>query len=321
VNNELPALNLPIGLVLAAVLLFPGLAQAQAEAPVCSDTDPQAMEWLKKMSRSSHASAYHGVVTFQRGDELEVMQVSHTADHNGATETFTRLTGQGAQVLREQHAPECVHPGQQLLEMGSDLVEGKCGIAQHYRFELGQGERIADRESIRLNVMPRDVYRYGYVLQLDRETGLLLQATTMGRGNTKLERFQYADLTYGPVPEPRANVSVVHATSHPSAVSQTQPVVTFDWSVAWLPPGFTATEPALPSVGQRSFTDGLAVFSVFMEPLDVAMTPGEGVVRWGSTTSYTRGMRAGDAPVLVTIIGEVPVNTARMVTDSIKRVN
>ena len=91
--------------------------------------------------------------------------------------------------------------------------------------------------------------------------------------------------------------------------------------MAWLPPGFTATQPVSSSDGQRSFTDGLAVFSVFMEPLDVAMTPGEGVVRWGSTTSYTRGMRAGELPVLVTIIGEVPVNTARMVTDSIKQAN
>ncbi|MEP4484476.1 MAG: MucB/RseB C-terminal domain-containing protein [Halioglobus sp.] len=306
-------------IALVTGLLF--LPAAHAQTDVCADTDPRAIDWLKKMSRSAHASAYHGVVNFQRGDELEVMQVSHLADDSGTTETFTRLTGQGAQVLREQHAAECVHPGQQLLEMGNDLASGECGIARHYRFELGQGERIANRESVRLNVMPRDVYRYGYILQLDRETGLLLQATTMGRGNTRLERFAYADLTYGPAPQPRENVSVVHKAEHPLQDLQALPAVTFGWTVTWLPPGFTATQPVSPNNGQRSFTDGLAVFSVFMEPLDVAMTPGEGVVRWGSTTSYTRGMRAGEVPVLVTIIGEVPVNTARMVTDSIKRAN
>ena len=311
-------MNMPLVALLVGLLLAPVV---HAQADVCGDTDPQAIDWLKKMSQSAHTSAYHGVVTFQRGDDLEVMQVSHVADDRGTTETFTRLTGQGAQVLREQHASECVHPGQQLLEMGNDLAAGECGIARYYRFELGQGERIADRESVRLNVMPRDVYRYGYILQLDRETGLLLQATTMGRGNTKLERFAYADLTYGPAPQPRETVTVVHEAEHPSQDIQALPAVTFDWTVAWLPPGFTATQPTSSSDGQRSFTDGLAVFSVFMEPLDVAMTPGEGVVRWGSTTSYTRGMRAGELPVLVTIIGEVPVNTARMVTDSIRRAN
>ena len=39
----------------------------------------------------------------------------------------------------------------------------------------------------------------------------------------------------------------------------------------------------------------------------------------GSTTSYTRGMRLGNQPVLITVIGEVPVNTARMVADSVTR--
>lgn len=311
-------MNMPLVALLAGLLLAPAV---YAQTDVCRDTDPQAIEWLKKMSQSAHASAYHGVVTFQRGDDLEVMQVSHVADDTGVTESFTRLTGQGAQVLRQQHAPECVHPGQQLLEMGNDLAAGECGIANYYRFELGQGQRIADRESVRLNVMPRDVYRYGYILYLDRETGLLLQATTMDRGNTKLERFAYADITYGPVPKPRENVAVVHEAEHPSQDVQSLPEVDFDWTVAWLPPGFTATQPVSSSDGQRSFTDGLAVFSVFLEPLDVAIAPGEGVVRWGSTTSYTRGMRAGEFPVLITVIGEVPVNTARMVTDAIRRAN
>jgi sigma-E factor negative regulatory protein RseB len=47
------------------------------------------------------------------------------------------------------------------------------------------------------------------------------------------------------------------------------------------------------------------------------MRPGEGLVRQGGTTSYTRGMLIAEEPVLVTIVGEVPVNTARMVADSI----
>ena len=56
---------------------------------------------------------------------------------------------------------------------------------------------------------------------------------------------------------------------------------------------------------------------MFLEELDRELRPGEGVVRKGSTTSYTRGMRVGVQPVLVTVIGEVPVNTARMVADSV----
>ena len=41
------------------------------------------------------------------------------------------------------------------------------------------------------------------------------------------------------------------------------------------------------------------------------------MVRTGGTTSYTRGMHLAGRPVLLTVIGEVPLNTARMVADSI----
>ncbi len=54
-----------------------------------------------------------------------------------------------------------------------------------------------------------------------------------------------------------------------------------------------------------------------MEELSREIRPGEGVVRSGGTTSYTRGLRLAEQPILVTVIGEVPVNTARMVADSV----
>ena len=40
-------------------------------------------------------------------------------------------------------------------------------------------------------------------------------------------------------------------------------------------------------------------------------------MRKGGTTSYIRGMQVDAKPMLVTVLGEVPVNTARMVADSV----
>ena len=78
-----------------------------------------------------------------------------------------------------------------------------------------------------------------------------------------------------------------------------------------------ATDAAGAEGARRSYTDGLAVFSVFLEEFQREIQPGEGVVRNGSTLSYTRGMQVSDRPVLVMVIGEIPVNTARMVADSV----
>ena len=296
--------------------LLPTLAFAVP--PACPEADAEALRWLEKMSHSTHALNYEGVVTVQRGDEMQVVQVSHRASDGTTTETLTRLTGQGAKVERKSHPLDCVHPGAKLLQLGDALKLGQCGVADHYRFRVSDGDRVAGREVVRLKVAPRDMYRFGYVMELDRETGLLLKTKILGPGDKTLEKFQFANLSYGPPVAKGATVDTVHQAAHPHP---DHPIANSpgkrDWQVRWLPSGFTATDAAAGAAARRTYTDGLAVFSVFLEELPREIRPGEGVVRHGGTTSYTRGLRLTDMPVLVTVIGEVPVNTARMVADSI----
>jgi sigma-E factor negative regulatory protein RseB len=202
--------------------------------------------------------------------------------------------------------------------MSAELQSGRCGVAAHYRFAVDEGERVAGRQAVSIRVEPRDIYRHGYVMELDRETGLLLKARIVGSGNKTLELFQFAKVTYNDIPAEGAQADIVHQTRHPPASTTVQAgLPSRDWFVSWLPGGFMPTEAEVGSRGSRSYTDGLAVFSVFLEELGREMHPGEGVVRQGGTISYTRGLQLADAPVLITVIGEVPVNTARMVADSI----
>ncbi len=296
------------------------LVALPAAAVDCSDSDPEALAWLDRMSRSTQQVAYQGVITFQRGDDLQVMQLSHSVAGPAASEQLTRLTGQGAQVVRDEHPLDCVHPGHLLLQLGSELAEGECGIATHYRLGMAEGERVAGRKTVQITVAPRDMYRYGYQLELDRQTALLLKASTVGRGNKVLERFQYADVTYSDVGTRDPSVDVVHRAAHPHLGDVDAAGIGVPWGLRWVPAGFLATDETSSDTMRRTYTDGLAVFSVFLERLAATMPSGEGVVRQGSTTSYTRGIQLEGQPVLVTVIGEVPVNTARMVADSVSRV-
>jgi sigma-E factor negative regulatory protein RseB len=287
-------------------------------AEQCPGADAAALSWLDKMSRSLHQVNYHGVVTLQRGDDMQVMQVSHSVEHGTSSEQLTRLTGQGAQVQRANHPLECIHPGHKLLRVGADLQAGRCGIAQYYRFTVGDGERVAGRQAVRISIEPLDMYRFGYIMELDRETGLLLKTQTVGRGEEILEKFQFANLSYTVQSPESVEVNVVHEAQHPSPLEQvTTPAMGREWTVSWVPLGFTATDAPVDDSARRTYTDGLAVFSVFLEELGRDIRPGEGLVRNGGTTSYTRGMSLTGQPVLVTVIGEVPVNTARMVADSV----
>ena len=311
-----PASGRLVGLCAAALSLALPLSAA-AGSPNCAGADHAALAWLDKMSRSLHEVTYHGVVTLQRGDDMQVMQVSHAVDDGSSSEQLTQLTGQGAQVKRVDHPLHCVHPGHRLLQIGRELSAGNCGIADHYRFSVDEGERIAGRKAVRILIQPRDMYRFGYVMELDRETGLLLKTQTVGRGQQVLEKFQFASLSYETPPGTPAEVEVVHRAQHPLPAPSDASAAS--WSVEWVPGGFTFTDAPVTAGSRRTYTDGLAVFSVFLEELGREIRPGEGVVRSGGTTSYTRGMELTGKPVLVTVIGEVPVNTARMVADSVAR--
>ena len=306
---------IPYSCLLAFFALF---TATWAWAAVCPDTDPRALSLLDKMSRNIQQISYHGVATLQRDGDMQVLQLSHVVDQDSSAERLTELTGQGAQVERATHPLDCIHPGQQMLRLGAALQAGDCNIARQYRLRVSGGERIAGRNAVRIEVDPRDMYRFGYIMYLDQETGLLLKSETIGRGSRVLEKFQFAHLSYNEAMPEISGVTVTHQARHPDPHTQTiSAPVSRAWTVSWLPRGFTPADRSLGISGRRTYTDGLAVFSVFLEDLKHEIRPGEGLVRDGGTTSYTRGMLVAGEPVLVTVVGDVPVNTARLVADSI----
>ncbi|HAN68474.1 MAG TPA: negative regulator for alginate biosynthesis, partial [Halieaceae bacterium] len=150
--------------VVCGLLLWAGGVAAQG--PACSEADAQALQWLARMAKSRSEVAYQGVVTLQRGDDMQVVQVARSLADGYSSEHLTRLTGQGAQVVRSNHPLNCTHPGEQLLTLGDRVEAGDCGLASYYRFEVSPGERIAGRQSVKLEIQPRDMYRYGFLLEL-----------------------------------------------------------------------------------------------------------------------------------------------------------
>ncbi len=309
---------LPWVMFCAVVLQAATGTVTRAATTNCPEADKAALNWLDKMSRSLRQVSYHGVVILQRHDGVQVMQVSHFVDNGSSSERLIELTGQGAQVERTAHPLDCVHPGDRLLRMETLLDAERCGIAEQYRFTVAERERVAGRDAVRIKVEPRDMYRFGYVLSLDQETGLLLKSQTISQGHKTLETMQFARLSYSDVMPASPAIDAVHQAQHPQADDvRVQASVARAWTVGWVPRGFSATDSTPGRSGRRTYTDGLAVFSVFMEDLDIEIRPGEGLILQGGTTTYTRGLRVSDQPVLVTVIGEVPVNTARMVADSV----
>ncbi len=301
-----------VGLLCFVLMLGHNLAHAECEA------DRAALQWLERMSHSLSEVSYQGVFTYRHGNSMQTLRISHSVDNQHESASLSSLDGEAGSVRRTQHPLDCIHPGHKLVRISSGFQTDDCGLARNYRLQLGKQARVAGRTAQTIQVLPRDMYRYGYRMALDTETGLLLRSQTLAQDGRILEHFQFADLQIGAVEQAGTEVKVVHEASHPGpAVEATFSRSGGPWQVSWVPAGFTRTDAAAPLQKDKTFTDGLAVFSVYLERLEQEIQPGEGRARQGGTTAYTRGMRLGGQPVLVTVVGEVPVSTARMVADSV----
>ena len=58
--------------------------------------------------------------------------------------------------------------------------------------------------------------------------------------------------------------------------------------------------------------------SVFVEPLPAGAPVGEGAIIEGATLTYTRGVRSGSGGLLISVLGEVPFVTARLLADAVR---
>ncbi|MEM0953992.1 MAG: MucB/RseB C-terminal domain-containing protein [Pseudomonadota bacterium] len=307
---------LPLAFALGGLML----SSATGALAQCEVSDPEALRWLSRMSYSLRETSYSGVFTYQQGNAVQAMRITHSVAGNMENEQITRLSGENVRVQRMAHPLDCIHTGHRLVRLGDTYrrQNGQCGVAAHYDLRMAGTHRIAGRSAVIINVLPRDRFRYGYQMALDRDTGLLLKTQTVAEDGRILERFQFADLTIGDVSEPGTDVEVIHEAAHvlggdrPAASDGSTP-----WTVRWLPEGFRLTEDIAGSEYNKTFTDGLASFSVFLEQMPDMELPGSGVARQGGTTSYSRGLKLSGQPVLITVLGEIPTGTARQVADSV----
>ena len=263
--------------------------------------------WLKRMTDSHRTLNYQGVVTYQVDDRLSSFKVSHVVKDGREYESLEALSHGEHEVIRQGHDVSCVHPGPELLHLlAGDSPEAK-QLQQLYHLSLRESGSVAGRSAMGLIIQPKDVYRLGYRLALDKETGLLLRSEIVNKRGKVLERFEYVvlDLSLGneSLDDGKAGV-LMHQSD---GVDVVLPDVA--WQLSWLPKGFTPLKVSdtAPSV---SYTDGLAVFTVFVEPVAENQSPeGDKHMRRGASVSYStthkaRGMR-------ISVVGEIPMLTAR----------
>lgn len=309
-----------------------GLLLLFAPAVLCAADD--ARDWLERMSAAMSQMSYQGTFVYVQGDDVETMRITHVADGGGLQERLVSISGARREVVRDS-AGVLWFAGAGRGAMTDPAVNrpiffelplnDAAQASDSYEFRLGEDDRIAGHLARRLDIRPRDHYRYGYSLWLERQSGLLLQWQLHdGQGET-LARLMFTELKMGSEvdrAELKANRDYgavqVQESGLPTEgrVTSRAPA----WAPGRLPPGFRLASHHTPDKAEARrfehlvYSDGIAAVSVYIEALDTSTQRRDGVSRMGTTHAYFHTLDE----VLVTVVGDVPEDTVTLIGESVR---
>jgi len=297
---------------------------------LANDDQSEAVEWLEKMGASISEQSYAGTYIYMRGKRFDTMQVVHQNQNGQEIERLTNTSGAAREIIRHDDHAVCLHADDgstmpHALPHGPFTTSFNRNLAENlsnYTIGLHGVGRIADRPAVRISISPKNNDRYGYRLWLDQETGLLLRSNLVNSGRV-LELFQFTDISIGePIPPALLTASIrgenvfEHELLTPQnivaeAAIQPRP----NWRVKWMPRGFRQVSAT--NEGSMVFTDGMATLSVFVEKRG-RNSLGDVQTTIGGTVVLSRPIKGSAEQI--TVVGEVPLATAKRVAESIEPV-
>jgi sigma-E factor negative regulatory protein RseB len=311
-----------------------GLVFVALAVPLAHADDAQNL--LARMQRAAQTLNYDGTFVYQNGDQLETLRIVHRVGRQGVEERLVSLNGAPREIIRTNREVRCYLPDGQaaLIEhRRADthsfpaLVPGSPKVFENgYVVKVGRGGRVAGRQVRLVTLAPRDAYRYGYQLWADEASGLLLKAGLVDEHGTVVEQYMFAQVSIG-LSIPNSALAPQYATREAARLPVEEPILVDTpgrWEPGRLPDGFVLTARVVrqrPGTAQPIehlvYSDGLAVVSVFIEPVIGPDGPAtiDGLTRMGAVHAFgkvTDGHR-------VTVVGETPAATVAMIGESMAR--
>lgn len=298
-----------------------------------ADQKAEAMRLLEGIGEAARELTYDGVFIYRQGNDIETVRVIHRADERGERERLISLSGVPREVVRTDIHVTCVNSSRRSVfvealplqpSLSGVSIRAHQDIGDYYDFSVGPGERVAGRKTTRLVISPRDNYRYGYALWIDHESGLLLRSELMGNDGEVLEQMLYTQIRFAEdIPDHLLDSPLLtddYTVHEPVGDGAARPGIRREplWRVQWVPEGFKSHQVIATERNDRwsehhLYSDGIATFSVYVEPLGQGAEPYEGSSTMGAFSAFGRvtGMHQ------LVVVGEVPAATVTRVGHSV----
>ena len=299
-----------------------------AHGPLVADQMESAKDLLARMAYASKNLSYQGVFTYEYRGQLRSVKVQHLVRDGETYERVTHMDGPAREIFRRADNVDCIRAGDMLLRGGALKLDrgGYSKLEDLYEFHIRDDVRIAGRRAYRVEILPRDKLRYGYVVAIDKISGLMLQSMLINQSGKPLERFQYVDITFSealdsvPLPAELVNAPEVSQSDCLISNQQAEPLPS-QWEPKWLPPGFVLSSYQMQDDEESwMYTDGLAVFSVFIDSAERSRNLPPVDAKLGTTVAVLTKAQFNNQHYAICVVGEIPRATAQQIANAISPV-
>ena len=296
-----------------------------------NDTNP-AKDLLLNMANAVHTRNFDASFVVVKGKAMEPYRWVHAKQGETELEHLSLLNGAGLEMVRINDQVTYFEPQSQPYSINTDSIAGPIpevlfkdieALSSQYDFVLGGKGRIAGRAAQLVRIESKDEYKYNYWIWLDTESSLLLKAAYVNHQGEALEQLQltHISVTEQPAPMILEVLNRNFPTPLPGNALEGEKSNATNWRIGWLPNGFKLLKSDRHKLDLNNeltdyylYSDGFVEISVFVQrPL-----PGRrlsGSLTSGATTIYVHNGGNFD----VSVVGNVPSQTAKAVAESVTR--
>jgi sigma-E factor negative regulatory protein RseB len=309
-------------------------------------------DMLKRMSDADQNQNYQGTFILRKSDNLSTLHVTHGVDNKGVWESLETLNGELKKVLRFNNQVISVFPDREIVtihhshkkqSLHPQLPDNIDQLQQFYSMQRLDDDRIANHQTMVVDLLPKDQYRYGYRYWVDKNTGMLLRCDLVDEDKMVVEQMMFTSLDY--LSEAPAQMFELQQFEQFKQQLLDEPevkvaqAVEAGWKVESLPKGFMLTQSTMrylqsspvadnnqsastlsdassPDLLHLVYSDGLASVSIFIEINQGVEKHLQGEASMGAVNAFGHAVDG----YFATAVGEVPAKTVQLMAQSMVKV-
>ncbi|WP_462157562.1 MucB/RseB C-terminal domain-containing protein [Pseudoalteromonas sp. GB56] len=288
-----------------------------------------AKQWLDDMATAVKQRNFVASFVVVKDRATEPYRWSHGNQQGQEIELLTLLNGAGLEIVRVGDRVTYYEPQVQPYSVRTSAITGPIPevlfgevekLEENYNFVLGNKDRIAGRPAQLLRIEAKDQDKYSYWVWVDTETSLLLRSAYVNSQGEFLEQLQLSHISVSEAPAPELIEISKREFPEPLPSVEAQED-TGSWQIGWLPEGFELLKSDRHKLDFNNeladyylYSDGLVDVSVFVQRPLAGQRP-SGSLTSGATTIYIHNAGAFD----VSVIGNIPTQTAKTIAESVQR--